>query len=123
VFDHSVQEIPVASAGPVSDAFIGIPGPAKYGPVFDHDVAAFIGGIPQYGPIHDGFARKSIDSYGPIFDHVIDAPPPPLEVRDPNTVTVDPVRDTIEPDPVDFLSPGIYGLEKDADGNVTGFKF
>jgi hypothetical protein len=49
--------------------------------------------------------------------------PPDLSVSPPPVTPEDPQRNRLEPDPYDFLSPGVYGLEKDEDGDVTGFKF
>lgn len=49
--------------------------------------------------------------------------PPDLPVSPPPTTPTDQPRNRIEPDLVDFKSPGVYGLEKDEEGDVTGFKF
>jgi hypothetical protein len=49
--------------------------------------------------------------------------PPDIATGAPPTTPVDPPRSRIEPDNVEFLSPGTYGLEKDEEGDVTGFKF
>jgi len=49
--------------------------------------------------------------------------PPDISTGPPPSAPVDPPRNQIEPDVVEFKSPGSYGLEKDEDGNVTGFKF
>lgn len=49
--------------------------------------------------------------------------PPDLSVGPPPTAPTDPIRNRIDPDNVEFKSPGTYGLEKGPDGGVTGFKF
>ena len=49
--------------------------------------------------------------------------PPDISTGPPPTAPVDPPRNRITPDVVEFKSPGTYGLAKDEDGNVTGFKF
>jgi len=50
-------------------------------------------------------------------------PPPSLSTGPPPVAPVDPPRNRIQPKPISFESPGIYGLEKNANGNVVGFKF
>ena len=49
--------------------------------------------------------------------------PPDLAVFPPPVSPVDPPRNRIQPDNVEFKSPGIYGLERNVDGSVTGFKY
>lgn len=51
----------------------------------------------------------------------VTALPPELNVTPP-PVTEDPLRNRLQTKPFDLLSPGVYGLEKDLDDNVTGFK-
>lgn len=124
LFDHTIEAIPPGSSGPVSDTFIGIPAAIIHGPVFDHEVMAILGGLPAHGPVSDEFLSPSISYHGPVFDHIISAPPPLLAVLDPDTVSPPPrPRNKLQPKPIDFLSPKVYGLEKDEDGNVTGNKF
>jgi hypothetical protein len=76
------------------------------------------------GPVHDAFLSSGVSSTGPAFDHVVEAPPPFLPVFSPESVTLTtPPRNRIEPDPVEFKSPGVYKLERDNNGKVTGFKY
>jgi len=49
--------------------------------------------------------------------------PPSLSIPSPPVAPIDPPRNQISPENVEFNSPGIYGLEKDENGDVTGFKF
>jgi len=49
--------------------------------------------------------------------------PPDMFVGPPPVTPVDPPRNAIKIDPISFDSPGAYGLERDQDGNVTGFKY
>jgi len=49
--------------------------------------------------------------------------PSDISTGAPPTSPVDPPRNRIEPDVLEFKSPGVYGLEKDNEGNITGFKF
>jgi len=124
VYDHTIQARPGASLGPVNDDWLSPTANSNTGPVFDHDIEAIIGGIPAHGPVDDSFVFAGISVHGPVFDHIIAAPPPPLEVRDPDAATgPDPIRNQIVPDELEILSPGIYGVAKDDEGAVTGFKF
>jgi titin len=49
--------------------------------------------------------------------------PPSLTISAPPVAPVNPPRNQISPENVEFNSPGVYGLEKDANGDITGFKF
>jgi len=49
--------------------------------------------------------------------------PPDLPTSPPPVTPVDPPRDRIATDILEFKSPGSYGLEKDADGDIVGSKF
>ncbi len=49
--------------------------------------------------------------------------PPDVNVGPPPVAPEDPPRNRIKPDVVEFKSPGNYGLERDVNGNVTGFKY
>ena len=49
--------------------------------------------------------------------------PPDISTGEPPVSPTDPPRNRIQPDPITFESPGIYGLAKDENGDVTGFKF
>lgn len=49
--------------------------------------------------------------------------PPDISTGPPPMAPEDPERNRIQPKPFTFESPGVYGLEKDEDGDVTGFKF
>ena len=49
--------------------------------------------------------------------------PPGLPTPPPPVTPDDPPRNRIDSDIVDFKSPGPYGLEKDADGDIVGSKF
>ena len=95
------------------------------GPNFDHEVVTTA--LVSHGTVADFFAVGVLQAVGPVFDHVVDAilTPDPLTVLDPDTATPPPEeRNRIEPELVEFKSPGGYGLEKNVDtGRVTGFKF
>ena len=49
--------------------------------------------------------------------------PPDISTGPPPVAPIDPPRNQIQPEIVTFDSPGIYGLEKDEEGDVIGFKF
>lgn len=49
--------------------------------------------------------------------------PPNINTGPPPSTPQDPQRNRIQPKPFSFDSPGVYGLEKDENGDVTGFKF
>jgi hypothetical protein len=123
VLDHDIKAIPAASIGPMFDGFLGVPALIKHGPIFDHEIEA-LSALPAHGPISDAYSRTGITSFGSVFDHIVAGPPPPLSVRTPESV-IPPVvpRNVIEPETVEFKSPGVYKLEKDPDGKVTGFKY
>jgi len=49
--------------------------------------------------------------------------PPDLSTGPPPISPTDPPRNRIQPKPISFESSGVYGLEKDENGNVRGFKY
>jgi len=48
--------------------------------------------------------------------------PPNISTPPPPTTPADPQRNKLKPSEVEFLSPGVYGLEEDDEGNITGNK-
>lgn len=123
-FDHDVQAFPSWSTGPITDDFTDLLGNTKHGPVFDHVAQAIIVPNTSFGPIYDSFPTPIRNQHGPVLDGNVSMVPPLLDISDPDAIASEPIRNTLEPQLVEFVSPNAYGLEKDpTTGTTVGFKY
>lgn len=111
------------AVGNVSDTFVDIPVTGRFGPTFYHLVETV--GLDRQGPMFDSFPAPSVNAnkFGPVMDHIVEDIPSPVLFGNPDPDPADQERNRIVPELVEFKSPNVYGLEKDVDGNITGFKY
>ena len=108
--------------GPVHDASATPAITESIGPVHDAPTATSI--TESVGPVHDASATPAItESIGPVLDHTIDGIPLHIDLSDPNPDDVGGERNRLVPQLVEFKSPNVYGLERDLEGNISGFKY
>lgn len=122
IVQEEVSIVPGTSYGQLSDAFTGIPNNSRFGPAFEHIVLTV--GQDVHGPLMETPATPTLlDKIGPVLDHTVVGIPAHISLGDPDPDVTETDRNTIIPDLVDFKSPGVYGLEKDLEGNLSGFKY